>query len=163
MPARDAVALPPHLEARYGRRRTSPIVVAIGLLLAVAAVGALAMIGWRVANPDVRHKLLTWRIVDDARTDVTFEVRRAGSAAVTCVVRAQDGKRQDVGYALVALPADGRSYVQLTYPLATNGRAYVVEVLGCGVGGAPRDAATPQFPPGRSIPAQAPPGTAPAG
>ena len=77
MPAREVVALPPHLQARYGVPRTSPWVIAVGVVVTAAAVGVLRGPGLAAGQPRrCRHKLLAWQVADDSRVDVTFEMRR---------------------------------------------------------------------------------------
>lgn len=145
--------LSPRLRARYGldRRRRWPVVV--GGVLAVLFVGALAYVAYNILSPGLYPKLLAWNVVGPDRVDVTFEVRRSDRADVYCIVRAQDETRADVGYALVPLPR-GTSYVQTTYSLRTIAPAFVVELLGCEVGGPPARVPPPQFPPGVVPPEQ---------
>lgn len=144
--------LSPRLRDRYGYRRTPRTAIAVVVLLGLA----LAVFGgWtanRVANPDVRWKLLAWKAVDAGHSTVSFEIRRAATSTVECVVRAQDKNRQDVGYATLSIPP-GPDYLQETYPLATRALAFTVEVLGCDTPGnlyVPSE----QFPPGTSNPPQ---------
>jgi hypothetical protein len=70
------------------------------------------------------------------------------------VLRAQNEKHADVGYATVRITR-GRDYVQTTYPLATYGRATTAEVLGCAPNDPPR-VDPPQFLPGTTNPPQVP-------
>ena len=154
----DGKALPPHLQARYGVRRTPWwAFAAIGLVIA-GFVAALAYVAYNLVAPGVQPKLLAWKVEGRDRVDVTFEVRRSDQADVYCVIRAQDETRTDVGYAVVPL-ARGTTYVQETYPLRTIAPAYVVELLGCEAGQAPTRVPQPQFPPGVVPPEQ--PWTAP--
>jgi hypothetical protein len=144
--------LPPRLQDRYGYRRTPRWAIA---LVAVVCLALAVFGGWtanRVANPDVRWKLLAWQAVDADHSTVSFEVRRPGAATVECAVRAQDRYRQDVGYATITIPP-GPEYLQETYPLATRSLAFTVEVLGCDTPGN-LYVAPEQFPPGTSNPTQ---------
>ncbi len=149
------------LEQRYGRPRTSPVVVAVGIIVAGVVAGLLAWIAWVNANPPVRYKLLAYRSAGDTAVDVTWEVRRSATSAVTCVLRAQDSTHVDVGYAYVTIGVDGSDYVQPTYRLTTIAPAYSADVIACGEGSTPPETVPPQFRPGTSPPAQQPPGRAP--
>jgi hypothetical protein len=144
--------LSPAMAARYGVGPTSRPLIAVITLLAVGFLALLGFITWRLATPPVQVKLLTFRVVDDSRADVTFEVRRDTLTDTVCVIRAQDTRHTDVGYATVRITR-GRDYVQPTYPLATRARATTVEVLGCEPNEAPR-VDPPQFPPGTTNPPQ---------
>jgi hypothetical protein len=149
------------LEQRYGRRSTSPVAVAVGIVVAVVVGGLLGWIAWVNANPPVRYKLLTYQAAGDHAVDITWEVRRSATDAVTCVLRAQDETHVDIGYAYVTLGVDGTDYVQPTYRLTTLSPAYSADVIDCGVGAEPPRTVPPQFRPGTSPPPQQPPGRAP--
>lgn len=143
--------LPDDLKARYGVGRTpwgtiiAIVVVVIGF--AIAFVFTTSML----AKGSVQSRLLTWHVVSPDHVDVSFEVRTTTTDPVTCVLRAQDSGRADLGYATVPISfTDG--YAQLTYPLRTLATAYTVEVLGCDTG-TPR-VPGPQFPPGVAPPPQ---------
>jgi len=114
--------------------------------------GADAALGWTLANPEVRWKLLTWDAVAADHTRVTFEVRRDGADEVTCIVRVADGNAQDVAYATIVI-APGDDYVQPTYDIRTRAPGRVVDLLGCAAGGAP-PVPGPEFPPGTQNPPQ---------
>ncbi len=145
--------LPPHLRARYGvgRRPWGAYLAAIIVIVGFAA--ALGFVIYNVLAPNIQPKLLAWRVVSADHVAVTFEVRRSGATDVSCVIRAQDESRADVGYAVVTLPA-GPAYVQQTYDLRTLAPAYVVDVIGCGTANPPERVPPPQFPPGVVPPAQ---------
>ncbi|HET8970295.1 MAG TPA: DUF4307 domain-containing protein [Candidatus Nanopelagicales bacterium] len=142
------------MRARYGRQPRGRWARALIIGAAVVALVAAGIGGWLLANPAVTASLLTYQVVSGQRADLTFEVTRPTSQPVTCVIRAQDEARHDVGYATVTVPA-GPDYVHAGYQLATRARAVVVELLGCDVGGAP-EVAAPQFPPGTANPPQRP-------
>lgn len=140
------------MRARYGldQRRRSPMILTV--LVAVAFLAAVAFAGAMLARNDIQFLLLRWEVVADDRADATFEVRRDGAEEVVCVLRAQDSKRIDVGYAEIDIPP-GDDYVLVEYSLRTVAPAYAVEVLTCA---RPEELRTPgpQFPPGIAIPEQ---------
>jgi hypothetical protein len=139
------------MRQRYGLDRR-PVGRWIALtVLGVAFVGALVFVAIGVTSNPVDSRLLTWQVVGPDRIDLTFQVKRPASAEVTCVLRAQDDKRVDVGYATVTV-APGDSEL-VDYRLRTIAPASTVELLGCSVDGAP-SVAPPQFPPGVVPPEQ---------
>lgn len=145
--------LPPHLAARYGERGTPWYVLALVGLAIAGFVAAFGLAAYSQVRPGVEWKLLAW---DDSAPDhvsITFEVRKGADVRVSCVLRAQDEGRADVGYAVVVVP-QGNTYDQVRYELATNTPAYVAEVLGCSDGDVTRTVPPPQFPPGIAPPPQ---------
>ena len=140
------------MQERYGLDRR-PIGPRIGVaVLVVAFVGALVYVTLGLTRSPIEARLLTWEQPSPDRVDMTIAVRRPADVAVTCVLRAQDGDRVDVGYAVVDIPV-GEDSVQLTYALRTLAPAYNVELLGCSADGAPQ-VPPPQFPPGVVPPEQ---------
>lgn len=137
---------------RYGIRPTSRWTLAAVALLALAFIAAIALVAVRLAAPSIQYRVLAWNVVAADHVDITFDVRRGELQDVTCVLRAQDEQRVDVGYATVEIPR-GTTYEQLTYPLRTLAPAYIAEVLGCAAGGSP-NVIGPQFPPGVVPPPQ---------
>ena len=148
-----AADLPPDLRARYGMDRGIGWGLLLGVALAVAFVSALSFVAFNLFAVRVQPQLLAWDVVAPDHTSVTFEVRRPIGADTYCVVRAQDERHIDVGYAVVVLPGGG-DYAQTTYQLHTLAPSYVVEVLGCAQGSAPDSVIPPQFPPGVVPPPQ---------
>jgi hypothetical protein len=144
--------LSPAMQQRYGMdRRPVGRWIAVGLL-AVAFVAALAFVTVGVSASGPQSRLLSWDDVAADRVDITFEVDRQDGAEVTCVLRAQDRNRIDVGYAIVTIPA-GEARLRVEYALRTLAPAYTAELLGCAVGGLPTTP-PPQFPPGVVPPEQ---------
>lgn len=149
------------LAARYG---TGPrawwvrLLQVGGVLLVVLGLAVGAWRGWQLSSPEVTARLLAFDVVSPERVDVTFEVALPQGQAGTCVLRAQDTSRHDVGYASVRVgpPAGDGNRVAGTYPLATRAEAVIAEVLGCAAGDAVPAVEAPQFPPGTSNPTQAP-------
>ena len=147
----DLRSLPPDLQQRYGvgRKPWGTIIAILGVVLLFAA--GLVFAAMMLGRGSVQSKLLTWKVVGPDRVDVQFEVRSTTDEPVSCVLRAQDSQRADLGYATVPITfTDG--YAQLTYPLHTLATAYTAEVLGCDVG-TPR-VPGPQFPAGVAPPSQ---------
>ena len=145
--------LSPAMRERYGIRPT-PWWGFLGIAAVVTVfAGALGYVGWQLAAPGVDYQVLTWRVVSDDRVDITFEVTRADTADVYCVLRAQDSTWADVGYAVTAVPR-GTTYAQQTYSLRTIAPAYGIEVLACAAGGPPTGVPPPQFPTGVVPPEQ---------
>ena len=146
--------LSPALAARYGVGRTSRgLVLGIALLVGVF-LAVIGFVTYRLATNGVQSTLLRFTVASDTRVDVTFDIHRDDVTDTICVLRAQNEKHADVGYATVRITR-GRDYVQATYPLATYGRATTAEVLGCAPNDPPR-VDPPQFLPGTTNPPQVP-------
>lgn len=143
--------LPDDLQDRYGvGRRPWGTIAAIVVVLAIFLVG-VGFATVMLAKPSVQSKLLVWSIVSPEHVDATFEVRSTTSESISCVLRAQDQDRADVGYATIPVTTtDG--YAQIRYQLRTLARAYVVELLGCDLDTTRIQG--PQFPPGVAPPPQ---------
>ena len=153
------------LAARYGTSKGTDR--RVGVVVAVLAASLAGYLWWAFfvgANPAVSAKLLTYDISSDTSVTVIFETKtRPGLAGpFTCVIRAQDSQRIDVGYALYDVrPTNGDKRTN-TWTLTTRKPAQFVEVLACDTGTArPAKAPAPQFPPGVRAPEQVLPGRAP--
>ena len=136
------------MQARYGLDRR-PVGRWIGISVVVLAfVGALIYVGFGITSSSTTTRLVQWDAKAPDHVDITFQATTDTQRPLTCVVRAQDKNRIDLGYATVTIPADptGR-VVTKTYPLRTLAPAYTAELLGCQAGEAPR-VPGPQFPPG---------------
>jgi hypothetical protein len=144
--------LPPRLQDRYGYRRAPIAAIIVGLTLTLILIVFGGWTAYRVANPEVRWKLLAWQAVNADYTSMTFEVTKSPRTSVDCVLRIQDKMRQDLGYAIVTVPP-GSEYNQVTYNVATRELGFTAEVLNCATPGN-LHAPTPQFPPGTSNPPQ---------
>ncbi len=145
--------LPPDLQDRYGYRRTPALVIVIVAIVVLVLSGLAILLATRIANPDVTYKLLAWQAVSDDHTDVTFEVSRSDKDSTQCVLRVQDRSHQDLGYAIVTIPA-GTSYEKQTYSVGTRARGFSADVIACAANGPPTNAPSPDFPPGTSNPTQ---------
>lgn len=151
--ALDPAQLSPQMRARYGLDNSPwPRRILVGTVIAAYAV-VVAWVAVSLEDTPVESELLVWRQVTADRVDITFEVRRDPETQVTCVLRAQDFDRTDVGYAEVVLPR-GSEYEQQTYPLRVIGPASVAQVLDCQPVGEPLETPGPQFPPGIAAPEQ---------
>lgn len=153
------------LEARYGTSRTTDRrVTAFIAALAVALAGYLWWAFFVGANPPVTAQLLTYNITSESTVSIIFETttRPGLQGPFTCVIRAQDDQRIDVGYALYDVrPTNGAKRTN-QWTLTTRKPAQFVEVLACGQGRErPAQAPAPQFPPGVKAPEQVAPGRAP--
>lgn len=123
--------------------------------VAAAFVLILVMVGYFLVQSPVKGTLLSWNVASPERVDIRYSVTRPTGVQVRCILRAQDRKRVDLGYAEVDIPPRASSTpetVVLDYALATLAPAFTVEVLGCAEG-QPR-VPGPQFPPGVVPPAQ---------
>jgi hypothetical protein len=140
------------MQERYGltRRPVGRRIAVTAIVLAF--VGALAFVSVGLTSNPVESRLISWDDVAPDRVDMTIQVRRPATDEVTCVLRAQDQQRIDVGYAVVVIPA-GEQQVLLDYALRTIAPAYTAELLGCAVDGPP-SVPPPQFPPGVVPPPQ---------
>lgn len=148
-----------YLRDRYGRASfvaRQRLLASVGSLVTIVAVALI----YRISTaPPVRFELSGFDVVNAASVSVTWEVSRAADTESYCVVRAQNDKRQDVGYATVTIPA-GPPQAHMTYHLATESSATLAEVLACSDRPTMR-VARPNFPPGVTPPQQALPGVAP--
>lgn len=144
--------LSPAMIQRYGLNERSrwPLVIGLSLFLGFAA--ALAWGTVAISQASVSVDLRSWSAKPD-HVDLTFTVARRTTEPLTCVIRAQDRTRADVGYAKVAV-APIAEVTTVRYALATIAPAYVVEVLGCSADGVERIIG-PQFPP-RVVPPDQP-------
>ena len=132
----------------------SPIMrnILIGGFILIFA-SAIMFVTFSLAQKEIQFRLLAWDANSPEKVDINFEVRKPADLAVTCVLRAQDKNRIDVGYAEVNVSA-GSDYNQLTYPLRTLAPAYTAEVLTCVQQGEPTRVPGPQFPAGVAPPEQ---------
>lgn len=118
-------------QGRYGERRPSRALIA-----GLAVVGA-ALLGWLIwaalaaANPDTRSAVLGFRVLDDRRVQVRFEVVADKAAAVTCSVRAQDSSGEIVGLTGVDIGPGPEDRREAETVLSTRGRAVTATVAGC--------------------------------
>jgi len=105
---------------------------------------AIMFVTFSLAQKNIQFRLLAWDASSPEKVDINFEVRKPADLAVTCVLRAQDKNRIDVGYAEVDVPS-GSDYNQLTYQLRTLAPAYTAEVLTCVSRGDPPESLVHNF------------------
>ena len=126
--------LSPEMQERYGLNRR-PVGRWIGVtIVTLLFVAALAYVFVGLTRSSVDARLVTWDDVAADRVNITFQVRRQATDELQCVLRAQDEKRNDVGYATVMVPA-GEPEIVVDYSLRTLAPAYTAELLGCAAGG----------------------------
>lgn len=147
-----AAQLSPEMRARYGMDRSNWRTLTIVILVIAVFLGAVAWATMNLGRETVQSRLLTWSVTSPEQAHLEFEVRNPTTDAAICVVRAQDDRHVDVGYAQVTVPATG-DYVRVPYDLTTLASAFVVELLGCASGEAPA-VSPPNFPPGVAAPLQ---------
>lgn len=141
------------MQERYGFDQKNHLrTAAIAVVTVIFAVG-VGFTSFSMSQKSIQFKLLTWSVVGPDRADLQFEVRRIGSDALDCVVRAQDSKRIDVGFSIIAIPS-GSDLEEVKYSLRTLAPAFVVEVLTCVKSGEPTRVPGPQFPAGIAPPPQ---------
>jgi hypothetical protein len=160
VPIPDA-QIPVELHDRYGLPRSRRGLVIAGVLIAGLVVALMGGITHYISTHQVVGRLLSFAVVSDKRVTVVYYVAHAPTGPATCVLRAQDSKHVDVGYAYVTTQTSNFKTVVTTYPLTTSSRATTAEVLGCAAGTTPPRAAVPEFYPGQPAPPQLPPGRAP--
>jgi hypothetical protein len=103
--------------------------VAGGLGLALLA---LTFAAWdRFSDSRVPFTVLGYRVVSDTAVEVRFEVHKAMSSTVTCLVRARDRAGAEVGHARVQVGPSNDAPVRVTHLLPTSGRAATGEVTAC--------------------------------
>lgn len=151
--------IPEHLNSRYGIKphsRSRRIVRLFGYGIAIAALVFIYLIE---RPTKVTHQLVGFTVNSDTSVSVRWEIFRGNLDTAFCAVRAQNDQRIDVGYAIVEVKG-GPSLATMSYDLATESRAVLAEVLGCGPTKDLR-VPPPDFPPGVKPPAQLQPGVAP--
>ena len=110
------------------------------MLVACLVVVATALVGWLVwaalaaATPDTRSSLISFRVLDDRRVQVQFEVIAESSSAVTCTLQARDATGEVVGVTRVAVPSGRQDRRQVEAVVGTRSRAANATIAGCRLG-----------------------------
>ena len=120
---------------RYGERRNSRPLVAALVVVGAALLGWLVWAALAAANPDTRSNMVSFRVLDDRRVEVRFEVIAARESPVTCTVQAQDATGEAVGVTAVEVPAGRADRREATAVLVTRSRAVNATIAGCRLGG----------------------------
>jgi len=141
------------MQERYGFNQKNHLRTAVIAVVTVIFAIGVGFATFSMSQKTIQYKLLTWSVVSPERVDMVFEVRRIGSDTLDCVVRAQDSKRVDVGFAVVTIPS-GNDLEEVNYSLRTLAPAFVVEMLTCVQSGEPTRVPGPQFPAGVAPPPQ---------
>lgn len=122
--------IPPHLYDRYGiRPRPWRLIAAAGALVVGAAGYLLTSIGGNIAAGG-EVTLLVWAKMPDNSVSLSWSVHRADNASVTCVIRAQDSDRFDVGYAVVRVK-DTAGTPQFRTRIFARGQIFAVPTPVC--------------------------------
>lgn len=118
---------------RYDERRTLPRPVLLTLAAAlVLTLLALTFGAWdRYSSSRVPFTVLGYRVVSDTQVEVRFEVHKATSSTVTCLVRARDRTGSVVGREEVEVGPSEGAPTRITTTLTTSARAVAGEVTAC--------------------------------
>ena len=120
---------------RYGRPRRGARALVVGASALLAAAGLTWLVWAATASaPDVDAGVRGYEVVSAARTDVTLEVRRRVSGAVSCEVYAQAEDTTIVGERTVRLGSSGPGTVTTTISIATERRATTAVLRECALG-----------------------------
>ena len=149
--------LSPDMQERYGVKRNQRSRWIFALVASLAFTGLVYV--WKHSQSVVTGELQKFDVVSKEEVSISFRLTRTKIAPAFCVLRAQDVRKTDVGYATLSFPSSGSSF-NVTYPLKTESTAVLAEILGCS-DKLPLRVPPPNFPPGVRIPAQVPPGVAP--
>ncbi len=148
---------PSHIQERYPKQGKPWFLYFVGLIF-ITVIGSFVAVGInRVMNPPIYEKLLAWEIKDKNNIEIIFEVNRNENIDVWCLLRAQNENMTDVGYAILEIPQDAKTYKQINYKLKTYEMAYTAEVINCDDDKDSTLFIAPQFIPGVEIPQQDPP------
>jgi len=118
---------------RYDERRVLPrplvwaVLGALGLALLVGTYAA-----WdRYSAGRVPFSVLGYSVVDDSTVEIRFEVHKAPSSSVTCLLRALGEDKAVVGSEQVVVGPSDAGPVRVTHRLTTSARAVAGEVARC--------------------------------
>ena len=125
-------ALPP---GRYGPARTGRTRIAVAVVVGVVVLAAVAWFAWAAyeSRASATGTNIGFHVIDDATTQVTFDVTKPQHATATCVVQALDSGFAVVGTARVEVGPSDRSVVRQTATVRTTNRATTGQVGSCSV------------------------------
>jgi len=117
------------LDERYGRTRSPRRRALLWSLVGVIAVTITVLLGWSVVSNSLSSASFTdtgFRVIDDGRVSVTFQVTSPTDQPLACAIEAQDEEHGTVGWRVVEYPASGdhsRAFTEEipTLALATTG------------------------------------------
>ncbi|SEG45863.1 protein of unknown function [Thermomonospora echinospora] len=104
--------------------------VIIGLVVAVCAVGWAVIMANAGRTPGISQQTITYRILDDSRVEVRWQVAKPSGKRVRCLVDAVDVNFAPVAEREVIVPA-GQSTLKRTDLLQTTRRATAARVKEC--------------------------------
>lgn len=96
------------LDVRYGRGRRSPgrrAAIAIGLVVAIVAVGLFAWMTVANSAASVSADTSAFQIVDEHSVMLDFQISGPAGSSVACAIEAQDVQHGVVGWRIVEYPA----------------------------------------------------------
>jgi hypothetical protein len=121
---------PPAPDPAVEARRRRAFAVTGGVVGLVAAV----LLGWwtlRNEEQRITATTVSYRVESDTSVWVSFDVSRPPGLAVTCTVRAMDGRFTVVGSADIVVPPEGDQVVRLDKTVRTTSRAVTGVVQDC--------------------------------
>lgn len=103
--------------------------VLFGLLVAWLVVVLFRRYGPGDASAEVRG----FRVIDAGAVSATLQISRDPSRDAACLLTARGRSREEVGHAVLRVPAEpgGRANLQVTQTIPTTAPALVAEVLRC--------------------------------
>lgn len=116
-----------HRREPGGRRRWLVLVLLVPVVL--AALWITYTLYDKYGHPTFSPSAATVVEVTDTSATVQFTVHKARDETGSCRVRVRDYSGAQVGYAQA--PVGTGSDLTITVPLATTGRGYAADVLGC--------------------------------
>lgn len=124
--------------SRYGRTPGSGstrqrVVMVIGVLVALAALGLALDAYLRFSDVDVEGKSAAFEVLNDREVAVTISVtRKDPSQPVVCIARTRSKDGSETGRREVLIPASEFNTVQVKTIVPSFKRAFVGDVYGCG-------------------------------
>lgn len=115
-------------EPSPGRRRA---VLGVGAVLVAAALAWVVWAGLGQAQVDARVTAVGFRVVDDGRVDVTYDVGKDPSSTVVCSLRALDQYKTAVGIAEVRVGPASERVTRRTDSVRTSALAVTGIAEGC--------------------------------